>query len=129
MTKFHFVAKVESQFVHNGGTQGSRLDNTIFDLDPSYNLKRDIYKTKDNLLTQEGLKMFTATLVSGIIASTVYGKDQGFFQGEDHLEYIVREISRLYRHTLTQTPEMAPGTFSDGMEGDDVVNIEIEEIK
>lgn len=93
--QFHFVAIAKTEFIHKDGEEKSKAVHADVRLEVSKNLSKKHYHNSDGTPTQHAIKPTTIALVSGLVANVKYAAQQGWWNEQEHIDYIIEQIKRV----------------------------------
>ena len=89
-----FLVMALSSIVCEHGEERHQLLETTTELDFSPNIDKEDYCGPDGKPNPEGLIMMTNAFIYGLSNNVHYGAGKGFQTKEEHLEYIITELTR-----------------------------------
>lgn len=104
--RYYFEATTRLVLEPNTSTGKSKHFRTDIYLDTSDNLAKPHYVNNDGSMTKDGCKVFTQTLVQGLVGNIHAAHQAGHMDSAEHLRYIISELERGFiQQTKIETGE------------------------
>lgn len=104
-TKFKITGISQMSMEHSKGEKKTKLLTCDLILEIDKQLDYYAYHTKENILNADGCKAITLAFTSGLAGSIIHADKMGYWNKEEHLQYIIDQIKR----QIAAKPEIEKG--------------------